>query len=51
MYTLVYINSSLSNMQVSEQNNKLVLKIRGVPTIEKGYNIVDKMKMSIFADL
>ena len=48
---LNYINSSPANMQVSEQNRKLVLKIKGVPTIEKGYNIVDKMKMSIFADL
>ena len=48
---LNYINSSPANMSVSEQNRKLVLKIKGVNTIEKGYNIVDKMKMSIFADL
>ena len=48
---LNYINSSPANMSVSEQNHKLVLKIKGVNTIEKGYNIVDKMKMSIFADL
>ena len=48
---LGYINSSPSNMSVSEQNRKLVLKIKGVNTIEKGYSIVDKMKMSIFANL
>ena len=48
---LNYINSQHKNMQVSEQNKKLLLKIRGVDTIEKGYNIVYKMKMSIFADL
>ena len=48
---LNYINSSPANMSVSEQNHKLVLKIKGVNTIEKGYNIVDKMKMSIFANL
>ena len=48
---LNYINSSPANMSVSEQNRKLVLKIKGVNTIEKGYNIVDKMKMSIFANL
>jgi transcription-repair coupling factor (superfamily II helicase) len=48
---LNYINSSPANMSVSEQNGKLVLKIKGVNTIEKGYNIVDKMKMSIFANL
>jgi hypothetical protein len=28
-----------------------LLKIRGINTIEKGYNVVFKMKMSIFADL
>ena len=48
---LNYINASHGNMQVTEQNGKLVLKIKGVNTIEKGYNIVFKMKMSIFADL
>ena len=48
---LNYINSSPKNMAVTEQNRKLLLKIKGVDTIEKGYNIVFKMKMSIFADL
>ncbi|MBR2438352.1 MAG: transcription-repair coupling factor [Bacteroidales bacterium] len=48
---LNYINAAHGNMQVSEQNKKLLLKIRGVNTIEKGYNIVFKMKMSIFAPL
>lgn len=48
---LNYINSSQKNMAISEQNSKLLLKIKGIDTIEKGYNIVDKMKMSIFADL
>ncbi len=48
---LNYINSSPNNMAVAEQNGKLILKIKGVNTIEKGYNIVDKMKMSIFANL
>ena len=48
---LNYINSQHKNMQVSEQNKKLILKIRGIDTIEKGYNIVFKMKMSIFANL
>ncbi len=48
---LNYINLQHKNMQVSEQNKKLLLKIRGIDTIEKGYNIVFKMKMSIFADL
>ncbi|MBO5699822.1 MAG: transcription-repair coupling factor, partial [Bacteroidales bacterium] len=48
---LNYINSSPKNMQVTEQNRKLLLKIRGIDTIEKGYNIVFNMKMSIFANL
>ena len=48
---LNYINASHGNMAVSEQNGKLLLKIRGINTIEKGYNIVDKMKMYIFATL
>ena len=48
---LNYINSSPKNMAVTEQNRKLLLKIKGIDTIEKGYNIVFKMKMSIFADL
>ena len=48
---LNYINASHGNMAVTEQNGKLLLKIRGINTIEKGYNIVFKMKMSIFADL
>ncbi|MBQ5783575.1 MAG: transcription-repair coupling factor, partial [Bacteroidales bacterium] len=48
---LNYINASHGNMAVSEQNGKLILKIRGINTIEKGYNVVFKMKMSIFADL
>lgn len=48
---LNYINSSAKNMQVSEHNKKLILKIRGIDTIEKGYNVVFKMKMSIFANL
>jgi len=48
---LNYINSSPKNMSVTEQNKKLLLKIRGIDTIEKGYNIVIKMKMSIFANL
>ena len=48
---LNYINSSPKNMSVTEQNSKLLLKIKGVDTIEKGYNIVFKMKMSIFANL
>ena len=48
---LNYINSQPKNMSVQEQNNKLLLKIKGIDTIEKGYDIVFKMKMSIFADL
>ena len=48
---LNYINSSPKNMQVTEQNRKLLLKIKGIDTIEKGYNIVFNMKMSIFANL
>ena len=48
---LNYINSSPKNMSVTEQNKKLLLKIRGIDTIEKGYNVVIKMKLSIFADL
>ncbi len=48
---LNYINSSYRNMQVSEHNKKLILKIKGIDTIEKGYNVVFKMKMSIFANL
>lgn len=48
---LNYINSMPKNMSVTEQNKKLLLKIKGIDTIEKGYNIVFKMKMSIFADL
>ncbi len=48
---LNYINSSPKNMQVTEQNRKLLLKIKGIDTIEKGYNVVFNMKMSIFADL
>ena len=48
---LNYINSSPKNMSVTEQNKKLLLKIKGIDTIEKGYNIVFKMKMSIFANL
>lgn len=48
---LNYINSSQKNMSVTEQNKKLLLKIKGIDTIEKGYNVVFKMKMSIFADL
>ncbi|MBQ7773808.1 MAG: transcription-repair coupling factor [Bacteroidales bacterium] len=48
---LNYINSSYSNMQVSEHNKKLILKIKGIDSIEKGYNVVFKMKMSIFANL
>ncbi len=48
---LNYINTSPKNMSVTEQNKKLLLKIKGIDTIEKGYNIVFKMKMSIFADL
>lgn len=48
---LNYINSSYSNMQVSEHNKKLILKIKYIDTIEKGYNVVFKMKMSIFANL
>ena len=47
---LNYINSQPKNMSVQEQNNKLLLKIKGIDTIEKGYDIVFKMKMSIFAD-
>ena len=48
---LNYINSQPKNMQVTEQNKKLLLKIRGIDTIEKGYNVVFNMKMSIFANL
>lgn len=48
---LNYINSMPKNMSVTEQNKKLLLKIKGIDTIEKGYNIVFKMKMSIFANL
>lgn len=48
---LNYINSMPKNMSITEQNKKLLLKIKGIDTIEKGYNIVFKMKMSIFANL
>ena len=48
---LNYINSMPGNMSISEQNKKLLLKINGINTIEKGYNVVFNMKMSIFANL
>ncbi|MBE6229987.1 MAG: transcription-repair coupling factor [Bacteroidales bacterium] len=45
---LGYLNGKPKEFRVKEQNNKLMLRVVGVDTMEKAYNIVTQMKNAVY---
>ena len=45
---LGYLNSKPGEFRVKEQNNKLLLRVVGVESVEKAYNIVTQMKKAVY---
>ncbi len=46
---LVYINGNPQKSRIKEQNSKLMLRVMGVDTMEKAYNIVNQMKKAVYS--
>ncbi len=46
---LGYINNNPQKSRIKEQNNKLMLRVMGVDTMEKAYNIVNQMKKAVYS--
>jgi transcription-repair coupling factor (superfamily II helicase) len=40
---LTYINNNPQKIRIKEQNNKLMMRVMGIDTMEKAYNIVNKI--------
>ncbi|MBR4093859.1 MAG: DEAD/DEAH box helicase, partial [Bacteroidales bacterium] len=45
---LGYINHNPQRTRIKEQNNKLLLRVMGVESMEMAYNIVSQMKKAVF---
>ncbi|MBQ3175303.1 MAG: transcription-repair coupling factor [Bacteroidales bacterium] len=45
---LGYLNGRTKEFRVKEQNNKLMLRVVGVDSMEKAYNIVTQMKKAVY---
>ena len=44
---LNYLNSSPGKFIVKEQNHKLLLRVEGIKSVEKLYNLLNKMKCAV----
>ncbi len=45
---LGYLNGRTKEFRLKEQNNKLMLRVMGVDSMEKAYNIVNQMKKAVY---
>ena len=45
---LGYLNGKPKEFRLKEQNNKLMLRVIGVDSMEKAYNIVNQMKKAVY---
>ena len=45
---LGYINNNPQRSRIKEQNNKLLLRVIGVDSMEMAYNIVNQMKKAVY---